>query len=263
MAARRGEPLPLAALARRVGSSPHHLLRSFKRLLGVSPREFADACRVGCLKDGLREGRRVADAVYDAGYGSGSRVYERAASRLGMTPARYAAGAGGVPAKYAIVDSPLGRLLAARTPRGICSVKLGALDGALVSDLRREYPGAVLAADDPQLAEWMGEIVASLRPGAPDPRLPLDVRATAFQRRVWQELQKIPRGSTRSYQDVAKQLGHPSAARAVARACATNPVAIIVPCHRVLRGDGAVSGYAWGVERKKMLLGLEKKAAAE
>lgn len=164
---------------------------------------------------------------------------------------------------YAIVDSPLGRMLVAATPRGVCSVKVGTVDAALVDDLRREYPGALLAHDDQRLSAWIAEIVASLRPGAPDPRLPLDVRATAFQRRVWQELQKIPRGATRSYQDVATRIGRPSAARAVARACATNPVAILVPCHRVVRGDGALSGYAWGVERKQMLLDGEKERAAD
>lgn len=258
IAARRGEPLPLPALAQHVGGSPHHLLRSFKQLLGVSPREFADACRVGCLKDGLRRGGRVADAVFDAGYGSGSRVYERASSTLGMTPARYAAGAEGEIVKYVTVDSPLGRLLVAGTSRGVCAVKVGTEDAALEKNLHREYPRASVAPGDAALSEWVRGILDSLKPGAPDPRLPLDVRATAFQQRVWQELQKIPRGSTRSYGDVARRLGRPTAARAVARACATNPVAIVVPCHRVVREDGALGGYAWGTERKRALLDLEK-----
>jgi AraC family transcriptional regulator of adaptative response/methylated-DNA-[protein]-cysteine methyltransferase len=258
IAARHGEPLALSTLARHVGSSPHHLLRSFKRLLGVSPREFADACRVGCLKNGLRNGGRVTDAVYGAGYGSGSRVYERAGSVLGMTPARYAAGGPGEAVKYAIVDSPLGRLLVAATARGVCAVKVGDDEVALESDLRREYPNAVLARDDERIGKWANTIVGSLKPGAPDPRLPLDVRATAFQRLVWQELQKIPRGATRSYQDIAARIGRPAAARAVARACATNPVAIVVPCHRVVRGDGSLSGYAWGTERKRALLEGER-----
>ena len=258
IAARRGERLPLATLARRVGSSPHHLLRSFKQSLGISPREFADACRIGCLKDGLRNGARVADAVYGAGYGSGSRVYERAAGTLGMTPARYAAGGRGEVVKYVTVESPLGRLLVAATPRGICAVKVGAADAALAVDLRREYPAAVLATGDTQLTGWVRRILASLQPGAPDPRLPLDIRATAFQRRVWQELQKIPRGTTRSYREVATRIGRPTAARAVARACAANAVAIVVPCHRVVRGDGASGGYAWGADRKRALLEIER-----
>jgi len=258
IAARHGEPLSLTALARRVGGSPHHLLRSFKQLLGVSPREFADACRVGCLKDGLRRGGRVADAAYTAGYGSGSRVYERASATLGMTPARYAAGGTGEIVNYVTVDSPLGRLLVAGTPRGLCAVKVGTEDAALESDLRREYPRASIARGDAALSEWVRGILDSLRPGAPDPRLPLDVRATAFQQRVWQELQKIPRGTTRSYADVARRIGRPAAVRAVARACATNPVAIVVPCHRVVREDGALGGYAWGAERKRALLDMEK-----
>jgi AraC family transcriptional regulator of adaptative response/methylated-DNA-[protein]-cysteine methyltransferase len=175
-----------------------------------------------------------------------------------MTPARYAAGGTGEIVKYVTVDSPLGRLLVAGTPRGVCAVKIGAADVALETNLRREYPRASIAAGDAALSEWVRAILDSLRPGAPDPRLPLDVRATAFQQRVWQELQNIPRGSTRSYADVAKRLGRPAAARAVARACATNPVAIVVPCHRVVREDGALGGYAWGADRKRALLDLEK-----
>ena len=258
IAARRGAPIALRVLAKRLAVSPHHLLRSFKGLLGITPREFADACRVGCLKEGLRQGARVADATYTAGYGSGSRVYERAASMLGMTPARYAAGGTGETVRYTIVDSPLGRLLVAATARGVCAVKVGDADGPLQADLRREYPEAAFAADDTRLAAWVKGVLRSLHPGAPDPRLPLDVRATAFQRLVWQELQRIPRGTTRSYRDVAARIGRPTAARAVARACATNPVALLVPCHRVVRGDGAPGGYAWGVERKRALLDLER-----
>ena len=160
--------------------------------------------------------------------------------------------------KYVTVDSRLGRLLVAATSRGICAVKVGGADRALVADLRREYPGASLAHDDSQLGAWVRHILASLEPGAPDPRLPLDVRATAFQRRVWQELQNIPRGATRSYREVAARIGRPAAARAVARACATNPAAIVVPCHRVVRSDGAAGGYAWGAERKRTLLAIER-----
>jgi AraC family transcriptional regulator of adaptative response/methylated-DNA-[protein]-cysteine methyltransferase len=174
-----------------------------------------------------------------------------------MTPARYAAGGTGEVVKFVTVDSQLGRLLVAATPRGICAVSVGTADAALEADLRREYPGASLAPGDAQLTEWVRGILASLRPGAPDPRLPLDVRATAFQRRVWQELQKIPRGTTRSYREVANRIGRPTAARAVARACATNPVAIVVPCHRVVREDGELGGYAWGTGRKRTLLDIE------
>jgi AraC family transcriptional regulator of adaptative response/methylated-DNA-[protein]-cysteine methyltransferase len=234
------------------------LLRTFKQLLGISPREYKEACRVGVLKAGLRNGNGVAAATYDAGYGSGSRVYEKAPATLGMTPASYAHGGRGSVVRYVVVDSDLGRLLVAATPRGVCSVKIGHSDQALETDLRSEFPAASVDRADPQLTTWVREIVASLEPGAPDPRLPLDVRATAFQRRVWRELQQIPRGDTRSYGDVARRVGQPSAARAVARACATNPVAIVVPCHRVVREDGNLGGYHWGVERKRELLEREK-----
>jgi AraC family transcriptional regulator of adaptative response/methylated-DNA-[protein]-cysteine methyltransferase len=251
------ERLSLPRLARLVGSNPQHLLRTFKRVLGVSPREYADACRMGCLRDGLRNGSGVAAATYEAGYGSGSRVYERARPMLGMTPAAYARGGRGETVKYVVVDSPLGRLLVAATPRGVCAVKIGASRGALETGLRREFPAAEIAIGDAPLSDYVGRIVAGLEAGAPDVRLPLDVRATAFQRRVWQELQKIPRGTTRSYQEVAARLGRPTAARAVARACASNPVALVVPCHRVVRSDGALGGYHWGVERKRALLRQE------
>jgi AraC family transcriptional regulator of adaptative response/methylated-DNA-[protein]-cysteine methyltransferase len=248
----------LAALARTVGGNAEHLLRTFKRTLGVSPREYADACRIGCLKAGLRAGEGVAAATYAAGYGSGSRVYERSAATLGMTPAAYARGGKGEAVEYVIIGSPLGRLLVAATERGVCAVKLGEGDAALERDLRTEYPAASVARGDARLSKWVAQIVASLAPGAPDPRLPTDVRATAFQRRVWRELQQIPRGSTRSYKDIARRIGNPDAARAVARACAANPVALIVPCHRVVRNDGQPGGYHWGTDRKRTLLEAER-----
>lgn len=249
--------VPLRALARLVGGNPHHLLRTFKRTLGITPREYADACRIGCLKAGLRAGESVASATYGAGYGSGSRVYESSAATLGMTPAAYARGGKGEIVEYVTVASPLGRLLVAATPRGICAIKIGDADAALERQLRSEYPAAAIARGDTRLSQWVETIVESLRPGAPDPRLPTDVRATAFQRRVWRELQRIPRGRTRSYQEIARRIGLPGAARAVARACATNPVAIVVPCHRVVRADGQPGGYHWGAERKRQLLQSE------
>ena len=250
--------LTLGAVAKRVGGSPHHLQRTFKSALGITPREYADACRVGCLKHGLREGHGVAAATYGAGYGSGSRVYERSSSKLGMTPAAYARGGKGENVRYTTVGSPLGRLLVAATGRGICAVKLGEADAALEQELRAEYPAARLARADARLSSWVDRLVASLAPGAPDPRLPTDVRATAFQRRVWRELQKIPRGRTRTYKEVAARIGMPSGARAVARACAANPTALVVPCHRVVRGDGTGGGYHWGTGRKRALLNAER-----
>lgn len=258
IAALPDERMSLAQLAARVGGSPHHLLRTFKKTLGISPREYAEACRIGCLKEGLRAGDGVASATYAAGYGSGSRVYERAASTLGMTPAVYARGGQGQAVRCVIVGSPLGKLLVAATPKGICAVEIGTSASALESDLRREFPLATVATGDKELKGWVDGIVASLAPGAADPRLPLDVRATAFQRRVWRELQQIPRGSTRSYSEVARRIGSPDGARAVARACAANPTAIVVPCHRVVREDGGLGGYHWGVERKRALLRAEK-----
>lgn len=261
IASRNGERLSLAQLSRSVGIGPHHLLRSFKQALGITPREFADACRTGCLKRALRTGRGVADAGYAAGFGSGSRVYERAAATLGMTPARYAGGAKGERVTYAIAPSSLGQVLVARTTRGICSVTIGDDAGALAAEVAREFPGAVLAAGNRELRAAMRQVVAALEGSAPDPRLPLDVRATAFQQRVWRELQRIPCGSTRTYQEVARAIGRPTASRAVARACATNPTAILVPCHRVVRGDGATGGYRWGAERKASILAAEKRTA--
>jgi AraC family transcriptional regulator, regulatory protein of adaptative response / methylated-DNA-[protein]-cysteine methyltransferase len=263
LASRLDETPPLAALARIVGGNPHHLLRTFKQSLGVSPREYADACRVGCLKERLRAGGGVAAATYDAGYGSGSRIYERSSAKLGMTPAAYARGGKGEHVEFVTVSSPLGRLLVAATTRGVCAVKIGDSDRALERDLRREYPSAAIARGNAPLDGYVRRIVASLEPGAPDPRLPTDVRATAFQRQVWRELQRIPKGETRSYRDVAQRIGRPAAARAVARACATNPTALIVPCHRVVRETGDAGGYAWGVQRKRRLLATEATEATE
>jgi AraC family transcriptional regulator of adaptative response/methylated-DNA-[protein]-cysteine methyltransferase len=258
IAARPDARVTLPVLARAVRIDPHHLLRTFKQVLGISPREYADAVRLGCLRAGLRSGNGVAAATYDAGYGSGSRVYERAPAALGMTPAAYAAGGKGANVRYLLTDSPLGRLLVAATPCGVCAVKLGDDDERLVSELRGEYPAAAVSPDDSELAGWVEMILDSLSPAAPDPRLPLDVRATAFQRLVWRELQRIPRGTTRSYREIARRIGRPTAARAVARACATNPVALVVPCHRVVRDDGGLGGYHWGVRRKRALLDAER-----
>lgn len=259
IASRQGRGISIQRLASSLRISPHQLLRSFKQTLGITPRDFADACRTGCLKRALRSGNGVADASYAAGFGSGSRVYERAASTLGMTPARYAAGAKGERVTYAIAPSSLGHVLVARTPRGVCSVAIGDNNQALAAALIREFPEAALSNGDEQLQETVRRVVASIDGTASDPRVPLDVRATAFQQRVWRELQRIPRGTTRTYQEIAQQIGHPTAARAVARACATNPVAILVPCHRVVRADGARGGYRWGADRKARLLDAERR----
>jgi len=233
IASRRGSSVSLSALARAAGIGQHQLLRSFKQALGITPREYADACRTGCLKSALKSGLGVADAGYAAGYGSGSRVYERAPSMLGMTPARYAAGGKGETVRYAIARSSIGHVLVASTARGICAVTLGDNAETLSHGLAGEFPGARVERADESLTSSLKAVVDSIDGRAPDPRLPLDVRATAFQQRVWKELQRIPRGQTRTYGEVAERIGRPTATRAVARACASNPVALIVPCHRV------------------------------
>ena len=250
----------LATLAARLGGSPYHLQRNFKRLVGVTPREYADAVRLRKVKGTLRQGGDVTGAMLDAGYGSSSRFYERAVPKLGMAPSVYRRGGAGMQIGYAIVDSAnatLGRLLVAATPRGVCAVAMGSSDRELTRALSREYPAAAIAADAGAMARWIKAILAHLAGRAPRLDLPLDVQATAFQWQVWQALAAIPYGETRTYAEVASSIGKPSAARAVARACATNPVAVAIPCHRVVPAAGGEGGYRWGVARKKVLLGRE------
>ena len=249
----------LAKLATRLGGSPYHLQRSFKRIVGVSPREYADACRLQKMKRGLRAGARVTDAMLDAGYGSSSRFYERAASKLAMRPASYRKGGAGAAIAYATVTSPLGRLLVAATPRGVCAVSMGGSDAELLRALEAEYPAATLQGADAALEKWARHIVAHLEGRRPRLDLPLDIQATAFQWQVWQALSKIPYGETRSYADIAAAIGRPRAHRAVARACASNPVALAIPCHRVVPSAGGTGGYRWGKERKTMLLAKEER----
>jgi AraC family transcriptional regulator of adaptative response/methylated-DNA-[protein]-cysteine methyltransferase len=266
------EPVTLAALGDAIGVSPYHLQRTFKRVTGVSPKEYVNARRVERLKGRLQQGDGVADATYEAGYGSGSRVYEQANAQLGMTPATYKRGGTGVTIRYGTAASPLGRLLVAVSERGVCAVTLGDSDAALEEALRREYPRARIergeeereSQDGEKLEEWLGAIVRHLEGAQPSLALPIDVQATAFQRRVWQALQEIPYGATRSYGEIAAAIGQPEAARAVARACASNRVALVVPCHRVVPGDfqsrGEAGGYRWGTERKRRLLEQEREA---
>ena len=251
------EPVPLAALARVAGLSPFHLQRTFKKLVGVSPKRYADAQRADRLKALLKDGGGVASAGFEAGYGSSSRAYAHAAARLGMTPARYARGGRGLHVRYAVVETLLGRLLVGATERGVCAVRLGDSGRALEAGLRKEYPEAMLQRDDGALAKWTAAIAASLSGEADLSAIPLDLRATTFQRRVFEALRAIPRGETRSYAELAAAIGRPTAVRAVARACAQNPAAIVVPCHRIVRSDGAIGGYRWGVERKRALLESE------
>jgi AraC family transcriptional regulator, regulatory protein of adaptative response / methylated-DNA-[protein]-cysteine methyltransferase len=250
-------PATLEVLSRTIGLSPFHLQRTFKALTGITPRAYADSRRLQALKAGLRDGHSVTRSLYDAGYGSSSRLYEGASSKLGMTPARYAKQGSGVNIRYAIAETPIGRMLLAATSKGVCSVQFGESERTLESELRREYPLAEIARSDKALARWVRAIQGRIR-GEDRKALPLDIQATAFQRLVWEQLREIPYGDTRSYSEVARRIGRPKAARAVARACATNPVAVAIPCHRVVRENGDPGGYRWGLRRKQNLLALEK-----
>ena len=249
----------LAELGRCVGVSPHHLQRSFKRALGVSPRQYLESLKAQNYKDLLKNGHDLAGAGYEAGYGSSRGVYEGASRYMGMTPATYKKGGEGVSIRYGITTCRLGRLLVAATEKGVCRVSIGERVGELVADLKDEYPHAILSRSDDELKEYLN-IVSRLAGGKPaSESLPLDVRASAFQCRVWEKLKTIPIGKTMTYKDIAEDLGVPEGARAVGSACARNPVALLVPCHRAVRGDGALAGYRWGVERKRKLLEMEKK----
>ncbi len=259
----RNQPVPLTRLSKHTGVSAHHLQRTFKRRMGITPRQYADSLRLGSLKQELRTGSDVTGAIYGAGYGSSSRLYERADSQLGMTPATYRRGGKGMQIRYTITDSLLGRLLIAATEKGICAVSLGDSDSSLTNSLTKEYPNAEIAQDKSELGKWVREFLRHLDGKQPQLNLPVDVQATAFQRRVWEELRRIPYGATKSYGEIARMIGKPTATRAVARACATNPVALVVPCHRVVREDGNLGGYRWGLTRKRALLEKEKKKTAK
>jgi AraC family transcriptional regulator of adaptative response/methylated-DNA-[protein]-cysteine methyltransferase len=253
------EPITLERLGKVFRQSPFHLQRRFKAALGITPREYADSCRLRLLKRNLQAGDNVTRAMYDAGYGSSSRLYEKTASQLGMTPDKYRRGAIAATVRYACADSPLGRMLIAATDRGVCAIQFARSDGELIEGLKREFPFAVRKPDEGGLQAWVSALLSKMIGQELNAALPLDIRATAFQRRVWTYLQSIPFGATRSYKEVAKAIGQPSASRAVARACATNPVAVAIPCHRVVREDGNISGYRWGMERKKTLLEMEQR----
>ncbi len=255
--AHTAESLPLERLARDTGASPTHLQRIFTRVVGMSPRQYQEQHRVRALKTALRDGRTVSSATYEAGFASGRRVYETAAEALGMTPGVYRRRGTGVTIHYTAVPTSLGLLLVAVTERGVCSVSLGDDEAVLVDALRAEFPAAELARATDSRDRLVDSVVAHVEGRAGDDELPLDVRATAFQWQVWRALQQIPEGATRSYQAVAVELGRPTAARAVARACASNRIAVLIPCHRVVRGDGALGGYRWGIARKAALLARE------
>lgn len=263
-------PAPsLPALSKRVGLSPAWLQRRFRQRFGVSPAEYARARRFGEFKQALRNGAAVTDAVYAAGFGSGSRVYEHGDRLLGMPPTRYREGGAGVAIRYTTLRCPLGRVLIAATSRGLCAVTLGDADAPLLASLRDEFPRAALTRIDAGRDEWLAAVVDRIAQQFDGGQVegsarlpPLDVTASAFQWRVWEALTRIPAGETRSYAEIARAIGEPGAARAVGRACGSNKLALIVPCHRVVHADGSTGGWRWGVARKEKLLAQERRNVA-
>ncbi|HWC17171.1 MAG TPA: bifunctional DNA-binding transcriptional regulator/O6-methylguanine-DNA methyltransferase Ada [Terriglobales bacterium] len=256
-------PLPMKQLSAQLKMHPAMLDRAFKQSTGITIKQYAEARRFSLFKTALRFGRDVTTAIYEAGYNSSSRVYEHANAKLGMTPAAYSRGGDGARIRYAIAPYSAGRALLAVTDKGVCSVKLGDDPQRLRRELEGEYPKAELLQTDDELREWMSNLLRRLEGEVDLPELPLDVRATAFQRRVYQELKRIPAGETRTYSQIAKRLGGESGRRAVAKACATNNVAVLIPCHRVVRTDGGMGGYRWGINRKEELLAREREKIAD
>jgi AraC family transcriptional regulator, regulatory protein of adaptative response / methylated-DNA-[protein]-cysteine methyltransferase len=255
------EGLTLRQLAQTLGAAQSTLRRAFFQVTGLRPRELAEALRLRRFKALMRSGKSITDALYETGYGSSSRVYERSNAQLGMTPATYCKGGIGMKLGYTIAQSLLGKVLVAATERGVSAVYLGDDETKLIAELREEYPRAEIAAAANCFERWVKEVLGRIEGRPPHMELPLDLQATAFQRRVWKELQHIPRGRTRTYSQVARSLGEPRAVRAVARACAGNPVSVVVPCHRVIREDGTLAGYRWGLSRKEQLLARERAAS--
>ena len=255
------EPVTLAALSSAVGLSPYHLQRTFTRALGVSPRGYQERRRLDRFKRRVRDGEPVGEATYGAGFGSSRALYESARSGLGMTPGKYRSGGRGESIRFTVLAAEPGRLLVAVTERGICAVEVGDDDAALGKALEREFPKAALQRDDGALRRWADRVLEVIQ-GAKRMTLPLDLRGTAFQLRVWRALQEIPRGETRSYGAIAARIGSPGASRAVAKACASNRIALVVPCHRVVRANGEPGGYRWGAERKQRILAAERGAGA-
>lgn len=255
------EDLGLAELAEAVGLSATHLQRRFRQQFGLSPAEYRAQRRLSGLKAGLRAGHDVTRALYDAGYGSPSRVYEHGAARLGMAPQAYRRGGEGLELRWSLVPTALGQALVAVTERGVCAVLLGEDAGALEADLRAEFPRATLQRVDAGRDEFLAPRVRAVAEALSDRAgaVPVELIGTAFQQRVWEALMRIPAGETRSYAELADSLGMPRGARAVARACAGNRVAVLVPCHRVIRGDGSLGGYRWGLPRKQALLDSERR----
>lgn len=253
--------LTLSAIGTQVGLSPFYLQRLFKRLLGVTPQQYRAARRAGEFKSALLRVPKVTDAIYEAGYGSSSRLYENAGLRLGMTPSAYKQKGLGMEIRFTVMNTALGKLLVGLTEKGVCSIQFGESDERLEGALRKQFSEAQISRDDHGLSEVTSKIAAYFDGSEPHLELPLDVQATAFQGRVWEALRQIPYGETRSYSQVAEKVGNRKAVRAVARACATNPVCLAVPCHRVVHKDGNLAGYRWGTHRKAALLAAERNSA--
>jgi AraC family transcriptional regulator of adaptative response/methylated-DNA-[protein]-cysteine methyltransferase len=260
----QAEEIPsLDDIARRIGVSAFHFHRVFKQVTGVTPKGYADARRAARLRDGLVASDSVTNAIYDAGFNAPSRFYENAAERLGMTPSAYRKGGIDAAIRFAVGQCSLGAILVAATEKGVCAIAFGDDPDALVRDLRDRFPNAELVGGDAAFERLVARVVGLVEAPGQGLDLPLDIRGTAFQQRVWQALRAIPSGTTASYTRVATTIGAPAAVRAVARACASNTLAVAIPCHRVVRSDGALSGYRWGVDRKRALLDREARARAE
>jgi AraC family transcriptional regulator of adaptative response/methylated-DNA-[protein]-cysteine methyltransferase len=249
--------LSLTAISKHVAISPFHFQRMFKRALGVSPREYQQARRAGKFRQALHGDGSVTEAIYEAGFSSSSRAYESIPAQLGMTPSAFRRGGAGVAIQYTMVATELGKLLVATTARGVCSVRFGENEGELVRELKSDFSAAEIHRDDKKLQPVANQVKQLVNGSTAPLNIPLDLRGTAFQQMVWKELRRIPAGQTRSYADVAKTIGRPKAVRAVANACASNPVALVVPCHRVVQKNGSLAGYRWGVKRKAALLQKE------
>lgn len=253
----KDDAIDLKNLSTELKLSPFHLQKSFKEVFGVSPKNYAEAKRMERFKHELKRGSDVTTAMYDAGFGSSSRLYEKAGEKLGMTPTAYKKGGKGMTINYTITDCELGRILVARTIKGLCNVTFADDDISLEENLNNEFPNAEIVKDANVLKDFIDEILKHLAGKKKRLDLPLDIQATAFQMKVWELLRKIPYGETVSYTQIAEQLGDKNKVRAVARACATNRIAVVIPCHRVIAKDGKLSGYRWGIERKKTLLAKE------
>lgn len=254
------ETLPLTRLAKEAHLSAAHMQKRFKAAIGISPKEYQEACRLKLLKKNLRAGKSATESVYESGHGSPSRVYGKLSQRVGMTPREYKKGGAGLEISCAWATTPLGKVMMAATDRGLCFIQFGKSKAELLAAVAKEFPAAHIAEakSSAQFDAWVKELNAYLDGSVKQLTLPLDILGTAFQLKVWKFLQQIPRGETVSYTELARKIGQPSAVRAVASACARNNIAVVIPCHRVLRGSGDLAGYRWGLERKRELLKLEK-----